>query len=330
MYISAPTLDDLLMRIFDKLLECDNRVIASRGNMKELIGVLLKIRDPRARLSRTETRGKMFSCLGEFLWYLSGRNDLDFITYYIPEYKKFSDDGKTIHGAYGPRLFKMRNEIDQFSNVLKLLKSKPSSRRVVIQLFDAADIINGDLKDIPCTCTLQFMIRKSKLHLFTCMRSNDAFLGLPHDIFSFTMLQEYVARILDVELGSYKHAVGSLHLYDNNFAAAQQYVDEGWQDKVAMPAMPIGDPRDAMKTILKCEQAIRDGKKLTIKDLKLHGYWADIVRLLQIHWFAKKKDIKAINRIKNSMSSLVFNTYIRSKQKMPLKNLPEQLRLPVT
>ena len=188
------------MRVFQKLIACNNRVKASRGNNKELIGVLLKIRNPRARLSRTETRGKMFSCLGEFLWYLAGRNDLEFITYYIPDYKIHSDDGKTIHGGYGPRLMNMRGRFNQFANALNLLNKYPSSRRVVIQLFDAADIAAGHLKDIPCTCTLQFMIRNRKLHLFAYMRSNDAYLGLPHDVFAFTMLQEYMARILGVEL----------------------------------------------------------------------------------------------------------------------------------
>jgi hypothetical protein len=36
MYISAPTLDDLLMRVFQKLLISNNGVKASRGSTKEL------------------------------------------------------------------------------------------------------------------------------------------------------------------------------------------------------------------------------------------------------------------------------------------------------
>lgn len=330
MYISAPTLDDLLMRVLQILLDCNSRVKASRGNMKEILGVLLKLPNPRARLSRTETRGRMFSCLGEFLWYLSGTNSLSFITHYIPDYQDNSDDGKTVYGGYGPRLFKMDGRINQFENVIKLLTRLPTSRRVVIQLFDAADIARGHPKDIPCTCTLQFMIRQRKLYMFTCMRSNDAFLGLPHDIFSFTMFQEYVARILGVEPGSYKHAVGSLHLYDHHFSAARRYIEEGWQEQISMPAMPIGDPRPAMATVLKCERQIRNGKKVNPSALGLDSYWADLVRLLQIHWEAKKENRKAITRIKQEMSSSVFNTYIQKRQKASAKHAEEQqLRLPV-
>src|ERR1700690_496760 len=91
-------------------------------------------------------------------------------------------------------------KINQFENVLNLLKELPTSRRAVIQVFDAADNASGHLKDVPCTCTLQFMIRSRRLHMITYMRSNDAFWGLPHDVFAFTMLQEYVARTIGVEL----------------------------------------------------------------------------------------------------------------------------------
>ena len=60
------------------------------------------------------------------------------------------------------------------------------------------------------------------------MRLNDALVGLPHDVFCFTMLQEIVARSLSVELGGYKHAVGSLHLYKTHVDAAHQFLEEGW------------------------------------------------------------------------------------------------------
>ena len=161
--------------------------------------MLLELNHPRARLSRSETRGRPFSCLGEFLWYLSRDNKLDFIRYYIPAYEKETEDGETIYGAYGPRLFDQRGH-DQLRNVINLLRSHPESRRAVIQLFNAEDIARR-YKEVPCTCTLQFLVRRKRLHMLTTMRSNDAYKGLPHDIFCFTMLQEVVARTLGLELG---------------------------------------------------------------------------------------------------------------------------------
>jgi thymidylate synthase len=328
MYITAPTLDDLLRRVFERLLNTRARVRPSRGETSEVTGILLKIANPRARLSRTETKGTIFSCLGELLWYLAGTKNLNFITYYLRRYDEDSEDGRTIYGGYGPRLFAMDGKIDQISSVLSLLQTRPDSRRAVIQLFTAKDIADRHRKEVPCTCTLQFMIRKRRLHMLTNMRSNDAFLGLPHDIFAFTMLQEIMARSLDVELGWYKHFVGSLHLYEWDFTKARKFLKEGWQATVAMPPMPVGDPWDSIRAVLELESAIRQGKRRDAAEIKLNAYWADLVRLLQIYRHVKRNEPQNIPRILRGMSSSVYNTYIRKRQKSTaVPALPEQMRL---
>jgi thymidylate synthase len=132
-----------------------------------------------------------------------------------------------------------QRDLHQLDKVSEVLRRKPDSRQAVIQLFDGSDIV-GEHGDVPCTSTLQFMLRRDKLHMLTNMRSNDAFIGLPHDFFCFTMLQEIMARSLSVELGTYKHAVGSLHLYDVDIQTAKQFLGEGWQSTEApMPPMPM-------------------------------------------------------------------------------------------
>ena len=82
MFISADTLDDLMNVVLRKLLREKRYLTATKGKMTELTGVLLQLRNPAARLSRTETKGTVFSCIGETLWYLAGTNRLDFIEYY--------------------------------------------------------------------------------------------------------------------------------------------------------------------------------------------------------------------------------------------------------
>jgi thymidylate synthase len=190
MHPTYDTLDDALLALYPQILAQGQVVEATRGRTRELIGVQLEVARPRARLSRTETRGKPFSALGEFLWYMSRDNKLDFITPYINRYQKESDDGLTVYGGYGPRLFRHRGQ-DQIANVVARLKEKQGSRRAVVQLFDADDLALRH-KEIPCTTTLQFLIREGKLHLVAAMRSNDAVIGLPHDVFCFTMLQESI------------------------------------------------------------------------------------------------------------------------------------------
>jgi thymidylate synthase len=311
MYISEKTLDDLLRQVISRLLRRKSRIDATRGSTAELTGVMLKIRDPRARLSRTEERGLLFGCVGELLWYLAGSNKVRFIKYYLSRYSKESDDGQTIHGAYGPRLFNTRGH-DQVRNVLDLLRRKPTSRRAVIQLFDAADLSKPH-KDIPCTCTIQLILRDRRLHMLTSMRSNDVFKGLPHDVFSFTMLQEIIARSLGAELGEYKHAVGSLHLYEEDREKALHFIEEGWQSTVLMPPMPFGDPWPSIDQVLKAESAIRRGV-FDGRDLGVGTYWGDIVRLLEIFRHSKDGSGKQITRLKRKMSCRVYDPYIEKKK----------------
>lgn len=325
MYITARTLDDLLRKVYGRLLKSTNHFEASKGQLTEISGVLLKIQNPRTRLSRTEMRGRLFSCLGELMWYLAGTNKLAFIEYYIPEYHA-SANGKIVYGGYGPRLFG-KGANNQVFNVIKLLQTKRTSRQAVIQLFGAADLLEPK-NDIPCTCSMQFMIRNDKLHMFTNMRSNDAYLGLPHDIFTFTMLQEIIARALGVEVGEYKHAVGSLHLYDRDIKSAEQYLSEDWQSEIPMPAMPVGDPWPSIQILIESEKKIRSGEDVYLNSLILDPYWKDLVRILQIfNYTADAKKMPKVASLRKQMASDVYHPYLlkRHASKLRLQQVPEQM-----
>ena len=179
--ISRVTLDDVMRCALQELLGRGEPISPSKGECRELRGVFLEITNPRARLSRSESRGQAFSCLGELCWYLSGANELEFIEYYIPKYRDFAEEG-ILFGAYGPRLLKMRSVTNQLENIISLLKRKPSSRQAVVQFFNAEDIVD-EHKDVPCTTTIQFLLRSNRLEIITSMRSNDIYLGFPHDVF---------------------------------------------------------------------------------------------------------------------------------------------------
>ena len=308
-HFSGSTLDDLLRQVLVEILAVGCHIDPSKGPAKDLAGVSLRLTNPRARVSRTETRGKPYSCLGELCWYLAGTNTLEFIQYYVPAYRSYAD-GAYIHGGYGPRLFRWRN-LNQFATVRKLLHRNPDSRRAVIQLFDAHDLL-GNFNDVPCTCTLQFLLRGDRLNMVTHMRSNDVYLGLPHDIFCFTMLQEILARTLCVELGWYAHFVGSLHLYDINRSEVESFLAEGWQStQDAMPSMPLGDPWPAIDALLNAERALRtaDGSAPVAVD-HVSPYWADLIRLLQVFRAKRDKLPQLVPPLKREMSSHVYDPFI--------------------
>jgi thymidylate synthase len=308
-YLFGDTLDDLMRSVIDEIREQGEHVCTSKGLTSEITGVLLELTNPRARLSKTESRGKLFSCLGQTCWYLAKSNDLAFILHYLKHYKEDAD-GDLIFGGYGPRLFNWGG-LNQIANVIKLLKARNTTRQAVVQLFDANDIAAAH-KEIPCTCTLQFMVRHKKLHMFTSMRSNDVLWGLPHDFFFFTILQEIIARDLGIEIGSYKHAVGSLHLYEDKTVDVKSFIEEGWQStKESMTPMPQGDPWPSISILLEAESSIRITGECDESVLDtIDPYWADLVRLLQVYAHKKGKNSKGILQVREKISSPLYLPFI--------------------
>jgi hypothetical protein len=119
-------------------------------------------------------------------------------------------------GAYGPVF------IDQFPYIIQTLERDPDSRQAIDMIWRPRP---GSSKDIPCTLSLHFMIRDGKLELTTTMRSNDAWLGFPYDLFTFTRLQATVARLLSIFPGVYTHQVASMHLYESDFNRAETLLE---------------------------------------------------------------------------------------------------------
>lgn len=179
----------------------------------EAINVVTEIQDPTRNFVTSPTRDlSMRYAVGELLWYLSGSNKLRDIAHYSGAWKKLSDDGETVNSAYGHRIFS-KFGFNQWKHVIGLLMEDPNSRQAVIHIKEP----NAEpTKDLPCTVCLQYFIRDGKLYATTYMRSNDIWLGFPYDVFTFTSLQIAMAFQLGVEIGTYTHIAGSLHLYERN------------------------------------------------------------------------------------------------------------------
>lgn len=312
MEIVADSLDDILREIFAKLVKTNKTISPSKGKAREIIGAHICLKNPRARFSRTESRATLFTCLGELLWYVSGRNDLEFIRHYIPKYAGYSDDGITLYGAYGPRIFG-DGITGHWHAMSQALKERTDSRQAVIPIFQSTDV-NMVTKDLPCTCSLQFFRRGKLLHMQVHMRSNDVYLGLPHDVFAFTMMQELMAAEIGCGLGEYYHSVGSLHLYDADRDKALTFLDEGWQSTIPMPPMPSGDHSDAISWLLNIDSCIRSNKTSTIDWSAMPPYWIDIGRILIIQDLLFRKNMRGVAQQRKLMSTDVYESFLRRKE----------------
>ena len=241
------TIDALWLDILDELNH--GMIIESRvGKTKELLGYqgCLMSLDNTFLLNKRRNLSPQYAA-AEFLWYLSNTRSIEMIKAYAPQYVNFSDveqgtDNEIAYGAYGHRLATnitfdketlptheaSGEHMHQLMQLCHLLQSSPNSRQAIVTFWQANDLVHAyrrDKRDLPCTICLQFFVRDGALHCIATMRSNDVWLGTPYDIFCFTSIQRLIALYLDIPTGCYIHQVGSMHLYERNFKAADEAVD---------------------------------------------------------------------------------------------------------
>ena len=189
----------------------------------EICDAVFCVEDPTRNIVNNAIRKMpMRYAVGELAWYLSGSNRVQDISRFAKKWADISDDGETNNSAYGWRIFD-KFGFNQWEYVKELLRDDPSSRQAVIHIKDAS---NKPTKDVPCTVYLQFFIRDGKLNMSTHMRSNDIWMGVPYDMFSFCFLQMLLAMELGVEIGQYTHYAGSLHIYSRDYEAAKKNIAE--------------------------------------------------------------------------------------------------------
>lgn len=208
------------MRALDDLLS-DGRVTSSRnGGTHEIVGWSAQLINPQLNFLANPRRklSPIYAC-AELVWYLSGQSSIEIIKHYAPQYVKFAETDLTAYGAYGARLRNNIDGYDQIELILDCLKRKSDSRQAIAAMWRPYDLwqaTHGSKKDLPCTLTWQFFVRDDKLHMVVNMRSNDVWLGLPYDIFVNTCYQALIAEELGLEVGTYTHHVGSLHVYEKD------------------------------------------------------------------------------------------------------------------
>ena len=203
-----------------------------RGPTKEILHVATSITDPRQRwvVSRQPPLNLAFA-LAEVVCIMTGRRDLAFLEFWNTKYRDFVGPGPDVHGAYGYRL-RHHLRIDQLERAYQVLEHNPDTRQVVLQIWDSQEDLPAPDgtpvdQDVPCNIVAMPKIRDGKLEWLQVIRSNDMFLGVPHNFVQFTSMQELLAGWLGVECGSYTQISDSLHVYDRD-----------WKSMVDSTALP--------------------------------------------------------------------------------------------
>jgi thymidylate synthase len=302
-------INSALVGLAQLLLECGvERATRGETCIELPAPICITITNPLSRIITIKERGwNIFLPYAESLWLASGRNNLDFIEYYLPKMAQFSDDNRYIRGGYGPRLRhyngstadyknpasgRSPKSVDQFRYIEECFKKDPFTRQGIIDIGDPVKDSfggNGNLKvtkDIPCTRTLTFQRSVAgKLNLTVYMRSNDLIWGTTGvNIFNYTFMQVYFAAILGLEVGHYYHIVNNLHYYPNRhqslvekIARIENVRDESYDYTKTFSSL---DEFDALISKLKnWETKLRKGATTKLMDFNddFFNDWAKIL-----------------------------------------------------
>lgn len=314
MYYTNPTsaLVDCLRKILDKGEVIDSRA----GKVKELTGVHLTIEHPLERCFVLPHRNdNIFAKIAESLWVIAGRNDIEWLSYYLPRAPEYSDDGKTWRGGYGPRL-RGTVDCDPLHEVVNILTKDCKSRRAVISLWNNFTDYKDSL-DIPCNDVINFLIRDNKLNMYVFQRSSDAIFGFSGiNTFEWATLMQMMAFWTGTQVGKLEYFISSMHIYEHHWKRAQDIVDSfrgitiysNFNGVSVIPAGGFATPFDSidkqLDVFFKAEHDIRtfDATLDALQISMLDPFLLECLKMLELYVYiqttkaaAKVADVNVIN-----------------------------------
>ena len=267
---------------------------------KDLWNYSIRIEKPHESVIQSKISEFRTACaVSRFIWMMGANNRIKDIEFYWGKnVGRFSDDEIIMPGSnYGARMITPRPGMNQIESIIKRLKEDPTTRRAAISIYHPEDAVR-DSKDIPCAFGIFYTIRDGELLTTIFMRSNNAKLLFPYNIFEFSLLSNVIANEVGVKLGAIHFQSVSMHLYDYDFKAAKEIIDEDLDFlEFSNPIPDDNNPLSQIKELIKLEADLRHGSKGITKEnvedwiskakTTVDGYWLQHYLVL-MHYVATK------------------------------------------
>lgn len=164
------------------------------------------------------------SIIYELLWFLRGDTNVRWLQENgVKIWDEWADENGDLGPVYGSQWRSWPapdgRHIDQISNLIEQIRTRPDSRRHIVSAWNPAEVDNMALP--PCHCLFQFYVADGKLSCQLYQRSADIFLGVPFNIASYALLTHMVAEVTGLEVGDFVHTFGDAHIYSNHFEQAR-------------------------------------------------------------------------------------------------------------
>lgn len=160
------------------------------------------------------------SVVHELLWFLRGDTNIKYLN---ENGVRIWDEWANEQGDLGPVYGKQwrswgaadGSKVDQIQNVINEIKAYPHSRRLIVSAWNVGEL--ADMALPPCHLLFQFFVNGRELSCKLIQRSADAFLGVPFNIASYSLLTHMVAQQCDLDVGEFIWSGGDCHIYKNHF-----------------------------------------------------------------------------------------------------------------
>lgn len=202
-----------------------------------------------------------FFHLMECIWMMAGSRDVKWLSKYNKQMLAYSDNGKTLNGAYGYR-WRRYFGIDQVTVLVQKLLQEQTTRQAVLQMWAGGIDLRGASKDIPCNTHAYFRVQDKRLNMTVCCRSNDMIWGAyGANAVHFSFLHEFLSRACGLKQGLYYQMSNNFHIYKQHWHMLDAPVEQTGNDnpyvKWRLPVIPILQPKESWKTfLLECEDIV--------------------------------------------------------------------------
>jgi len=173
----------------------------------------------------TTKRCHLRSIIYELLWFLRGDTNVRYLhEHKVTIWDEWADEKGDLGPIYGKQWRAWSGPhgetVDQIGRIVHLLKSDPTSRRLVVISWNPADF--PKIAPAACHTLFQFYTSGDKLSLQLYQRSADVMLGVPFNIASYALFLMMVAQVTGFKAHEFIHTFGDAHIYSNHLEGAKE------------------------------------------------------------------------------------------------------------
>ncbi len=179
------------------------------------------------------------SIIYELLWFLAGDTNVKYLQDNgVRIWNEWADANGDLGPVYGHQWRSWTaadgRTIDQIAEAVRLIRTQPDSRRIIVSAWNVGDIPQMALA--PCHCLFQFYVAEGRLSCQLYQRSADVFLGVPFNIASYALLTMMIAHVCDLQPGEFVHTFGDVHIYLNHLDQVREQLSRSPR---SLPRMEI-------------------------------------------------------------------------------------------